>query len=484
MTMGCRTNDTHEDLSVKKTIITGKVMDHDKYPNTRYVSVKRSEHTCGSETIESIIASDGTFRLETHQNEPEIKTLYPFQDLSIYTLPGDSIYLEIYIDNQNNILFSGNRASENTKLHDYFIDGFSGSNMESDAPEVIMNSSPQEFLERREGLKDNAIKALNKFRRDYKPNNFLSQALEARILNKHYSRLYEYGRSNCSILNQTTSTEIKMREDFKFYSVLEEAMRKDAEKIFNHHSYDGLLNEHTLYLMELVHQEKIEDLVKRGEEWQKNASIDIITDHEKHPLIKERMLFKYAERTIENRDFNTFENLEQVIDETIIDQKLKASLQHLYYTKKTDNFLAPLDQYDTNTLKEESTLIDSLLSRHKGQVVYIDLWANWCKPCLNDMIASKSYIENMYKSKEVAFIYLALGSNPEECEDFITEHSIPGSHKYLSKEEAFKINNFLNNTSLPYQAILNQKGELIKKGHYSLTRSSTRKIIDGLLIEI
>jgi len=49
-----------------------------------------------------------------------------------------------------------------------------------------------------------------------------------------------------------------------------------------------------------------------------------------------------------------------------------------------------------------------LLEQHKGQVIYVDIWATWCKPCIEEMRPRyKEPLKEFIKDKDIKIIYLS-----------------------------------------------------------------------------
>lgn len=64
----------------------------------------------------------------------------------------------------------------------------------------------------------------------------------------------------------------------------------------------------------------------------------------------------------------------------------------------------------TNVAAQNQRLTE-LLGRYKGQVVLLDLWASWCRPCLEEIPTSVA-IGTKYRSKGLAVIFLSIDKDP------------------------------------------------------------------------
>lgn len=56
---------------------------------------------------------------------------------------------------------------------------------------------------------------------------------------------------------------------------------------------------------------------------------------------------------------------------------------------------------------KSSIPFDSVIKEQKGKLVYIDLWASWCAPCIAAMPASKA-LKADFGKKDVTFVYLSI----------------------------------------------------------------------------
>ncbi|MGB5983219.1 MAG: TlpA disulfide reductase family protein [Nonlabens sp.] len=64
-----------------------------------------------------------------------------------------------------------------------------------------------------------------------------------------------------------------------------------------------------------------------------------------------------------------------------------------------------------NDSKKQTTLSE-VIKKHKGKSIYVDFWASWCPPCIDNMPASKA-LETELKN-EVVFIYVSIDMSEEK----------------------------------------------------------------------
>jgi thiol-disulfide isomerase/thioredoxin len=92
------------------------------------------------------------------------------------------------------------------------------------------------------------------------------------------------------------------------------------------------------------------------------------------------------------------------------------------------------------------------LDLYEGKTVFINFWATWCKPCIQEMPTIATMMEK-FKSDKVVFLF-ASNEDLDQIEKFEKKHSF-GFH-YV------RVDNFekLNIQALPTTYIFNSDGEL------------------------
>jgi thiol-disulfide isomerase/thioredoxin len=76
----------------------------------------------------------------------------------------------------------------------------------------------------------------------------------------------------------------------------------------------------------------------------------------------------------------------------------------------------PVADYDftLRTLAGETVTMESL----KGKVIFMNLWATWCPPCLAEMPSIQNLYEKV-KSDKIAFVMISLDEDPAKAQKFI-----------------------------------------------------------------
>lgn len=111
---------------------------------------------------------------------------------------------------------------------------------------------------------------------------------------------------------------------------------------------------------------------------------------------------------------------------------------------------------DMADVAPEKTL-QTILDKHKGKTILVDLWATWCGPCILGHEKMKPLKEEL-KDKDIVYIYIAApSSNYEDWKQYIAK--IPGEHYFLTQEQYRYITNQYGCEGIPFYVIYNTMGE-------------------------
>lgn len=138
-----------------------------------------------------------------------------------------------------------------------------------------------------------------------------------------------------------------------------------------------------------------------------------------------------------------------------------------YVMVQNDAMVKVLQRVNSNVLemKPENSgdeVLKEIAEKHKGKVIYIDIWATWCSPCLN-AITEIQPIKKDY-ADSVAFVYLADQSSPQNTWDEKIK-SIEGDHMRLSQEQMQDIMNRFAFNGYPSYIVIGKDGSVTFSGH-------------------
>lgn len=120
---------------------------------------------------------------------------------------------------------------------------------------------------------------------------------------------------------------------------------------------------------------------------------------------------------------------------------------------KDQSASTPASEIELNKVKLKELngqVID--LSQFKGKTIFINFWATWCKPCLQEM-PSIERAQAQLKNENIVFL-LASNEEPEEIEQFKNKHNYSFQYVRIENLEA------LNIVALPTTYIFNSEGKL------------------------
>lgn len=126
------------------------------------------------------------------------------------------------------------------------------------------------------------------------------------------------------------------------------------------------------------------------------------------------------------------------------------------------------------TLKGEKLLFKKILNKHKGKKILIDIWASWCKDCIEGIPKVAALQHN---NKGVVFIFLSLDKNNEDWKAGVEKYNIKGEHYFLSSGWKGDFGTFLNLNWIPRYIVVNEKSEIVL---FKAIKADDKNIIKAL----
>jgi thiol-disulfide isomerase/thioredoxin len=107
-------------------------------------------------------------------------------------------------------------------------------------------------------------------------------------------------------------------------------------------------------------------------------------------------------------------------------------------------------------------VLHQLKTKYPGKVIYVDVWATWCSPCLSEF----KNAENIKKQapEGVVFANVCAQSERNSFETQIKKYGLVGEHFFLEKEEFEIFDKEVSITGFPTYMIISKEGKLIREG--------------------
>lgn len=121
------------------------------------------------------------------------------------------------------------------------------------------------------------------------------------------------------------------------------------------------------------------------------------------------------------------------------------------------------------------------LKQHRGKVVFLNFWATWCPPCIQEMPTMEKLHQDLAKD---GLVLLAINfqETPNQVKAFFREHNLTFAALLDRDGKVFEL---YQAWGLPMSAIVNKRGELVGKvaGYRDWHGDEARQLFRGLLAE-
>ena len=166
------------------------------------------------------------------------------------------------------------------------------------------------------------------------------------------------------------------------------------------------------------------------------------------------------------------------IDSLLSTDRMKDKLLLRYKSAKENTSGAIAVDFDYENFDGGRTSLKDLT----GKIIYIDVWATWCGPCIKEMPALKELVGH-YKGKDIEFVSISIDSEKdyEKWRKMVPEKDVGGIQLYDSEGLSSSFMRSFSVSLIPRFMMIDRDGKIITAHAPRPTSEGIKKYIDSHL---
>lgn len=102
-----------------------------------------------------------------------------------------------------------------------------------------------------------------------------------------------------------------------------------------------------------------------------------------------------------------------------------------------------------------------LKEKHKDKVIYIDVWATFCGPCIEEMKHHAPALHKYFEGKDVVFVNLCLTSGTSDWTKAVATYKIGGENYFFDRDASAKFMALYDLPGYPSYLLLDKTGNIV-----------------------
>jgi len=147
-----------------------------------------------------------------------------------------------------------------------------------------------------------------------------------------------------------------------------------------------------------------------------------------------------------------------------------------------DAISSTADSWDLMRLDSIIENFDEVIASHKGKVVYLDIWASWCGPCIVGHKRALPFKEQ-YADKDVVFLYISLDESISAWEKAAYKMNLTKDSYLIPDIYNSKLVQTLNVSLIPRYVLYDKQGKLVNKHAPEPGSGKSTKLLEKYLSE-
>jgi len=475
---GCSTK--KDAIIEKKAIIAGKILNQDKYPDNYTIKVFENNlvNSMGNYHT-AFIENNGTFKITFKKSFKSDVYLIYGKMVTLFVGPGDSIFVEFdaneFLDKDSKdfykmetLKFEGNNKQFNEEIKRFQYQIYNNQ-IFLEAAENEGTMLPEEFRSYLEKRKFNNIQLLDSLiHKDGLSSDFIEWAnlsIKYRFGMElfHYTWYYPFKNNNGKKFFEVIDIPNSFYQAIKEISLNnEDAIKCSYFNNFIHEYYMTNTYYNSSFFqkdqetkgkfrMTESFQPEFEKLIQHIKKDFKGVALEILLSQRIYDLLDSYKRIDIFEKLYPVYKGQLRSGFCKIIDEKYSELKLKEQnpIKNESLSKQSNN----IETVANNVL-------DEIIEKNKGKVLYIDFWATWCGPCLMEFENSKS-VAKIFENKNIEFVYLCVKSEKENWEEKLREYKLTGSQYLLNDSEYDILSQKFQVVGIPHYVLIDKNGKVI-----------------------
>lgn len=280
----------------------------------------------------------------------------------------------------------------------------------------------------------------------------------------HYSKLVKIANFESMHRFVTGDSDFKVSES---YPDVFANVNLEDERLLTTPQYLGYIQLHL--------RNKAFSGVKAGEEGVDYTLkyVNTVKQEMKSPVLKEELLYKVGKWELSNAlDVDKVYN---EIKPALSNEKYLFEVTEVYKKlKKTQKGeISPI--FELNDIHGKTISLEDL----KGKLVYIDIWATWCMPCIKE-IPNLKKMEEAFKGRDIQFVSICIEDSEERWRKMVEEKDLGGIQLFAPTNDIPFIQDY-SVQGIPRFILIDQNGKIIDPNAKRPSDENLKKEIEKYL---
>lgn len=455
-------------------IVEGKILNLQVYPHIKEVTLTLPDFSVTGEVHVSPIDSSGEFRFTIYPIVPRELFLTPIED-QLMIAPGDTLYIEHDFSDITNSRFSGSAAEVNRQIAQFRNRYLGRFNFSYDLPYLEYKEACDKQLEE-------TVEKLSLFQKEFNTSELFNRWAEKQIRLDYYHALLFFP------FQHFLRTKEEFTERETYYAFLPE-VEKTIDETMILSSYFDVMARY------ILRKRMGSDPVPKESKVALSITetLKLFQEVPDNPFFSQFAIATHLGFSTKANNTQEIEENEAQLNRLITHPFLRAALQKEYNRIKAykanptiySNTVMGRDLLERSGAgvhpQDSFNIVKQIIDENPGQVLYIDIWAPWCGPCIRQMPDSKK-LSDYFSDQPVTFVYLNIGGTDLQWKETINKYELSGIHLYLTDKEWQDVMKRFNARGIPYYLLFNKEGVMVDFGHHLLpslpeTRTAIEKLV-------